>query len=191
MRTLILIRWAAMTTRPMRTAPPPPPPGGSLLIRGFHSFSNPARITTTTTKTANLTSSSSSSPSHSHNLRLLRNNNNNNNHNINNNNADVRRLVTSTTRSATAGAAVKEDAALTGGSLDAVRARRCAIFDAEGERQREAASKRLKKIKIVCEEGGSELFEQQSSKVELWMNKDLSTPRDCALHLNTLLVKRR
>ena len=101
----------------------------------------------------------------------------------------VRRLVTSA-RAATAG--VKEDAALlTGGGLDAVRARRRALFDAEGERQREAASKRLKKIRIVVEEGGSDLFDEQPRKVELWMNKDLSTPRDCALHLNTLLVKRR
>jgi len=70
--------------------------------------------------------------------------------------------------------------------LEDIRSRRSALFDSEAERQRESASSRLQKIRIVLEGEG----EEEDSKVEMWMNKDLSTPRDCAMHLNTHLVRR-
>ena len=70
--------------------------------------------------------------------------------------------------------------------LEAVRARRSELFDAEVERQRGMASERLEKIRIVVRNEDVE-----STDVEMWMNKDISTPRDCALHLKTNLVRRR
>ena len=68
--------------------------------------------------------------------------------------------------------------------LESIRARRSALFDAEAERQLSLASSRLEKIKIEYEN-------EEGKKIEMWMNKDLSTPRDCASHLKTLLVRKR
>ena len=71
-------------------------------------------------------------------------------------------------------------------NLDDVRSRRNQLFEAEMQRQRDSASSRLKKIRIVVESEG-----EDEANVEMWMNQDLSTPRDCAMHLNTHLVRRR
>ena len=68
--------------------------------------------------------------------------------------------------------------------LEAIRSRRSELFTAEAERQKSLASSRLEKIKIEYET-------EDSKKVEMWMNKALSTPRDCAMHLRTQLVRRR
>ena len=76
-------------------------------------------------------------------------------------------------------------------SLEAVRSRRSALFDAEAERQRDNASSRLKKIRIVVDSAAEGDHDDEIAQIEMWMNKDLSTPKDCAMHLKSLLVRRR
>lgn len=86
-------------------------------------------------------------------------------------------------RLATTVAAAAASSSSSASALSAIRSRRSALFDAEAERQKSLASSRIEKIRIE--------YETDEKKVELWMNKDLSTPHDCAMHLKTLLTRQR
>nr|SVE78376.1 EOG090X0A3R [Daphnia lumholtzi] len=66
--------------------------------------------------------------------------------------------------------------------IDEIRGRRMAIFDKEYKRQ-QALIPRLEKIEVTYEELNDE-------KVTLIMNKGISTPYNCAQHINEQLLKR-
>ncbi|WAR05572.1 RM39-like protein [Mya arenaria] len=63
-----------------------------------------------------------------------------------------------------------------------VRKKRNAIFDEEKQRQREAFVKRVEKITVD--------YSGPPENVTLLMNKDISTPYNCAMHVHEYLMKR-